>query len=453
MPIGWEKLMSKFRPSRNLPSPDVAREDVAGEAVEQVVARWKDAFVRSTDDEYGPFAGRSFEKPWSQPPATVPRPKRAVHRDLLAASTKLGLTLHERLAQATPGINLVVSPISVNLAMAMAAMGAQGKTRSEIARALGIDGIPENEWLTCYAELMENLRYAAGEQELQIANSIWVSDSYRLQSQYEQALKEYLGAEATSLRFSDARSVARINHWVDDKTKGRIRNIVDSLGDEQRLMLINCVYFKGLWYQPFDAERTRDKVFHARRGDQQRPFMHMRNHFVYWEDAQVQVVRLDYAGFSRLSLWVFLPSQQTGLEEFVRDLRSSFWESVRRHSETRPGTLALPRFKLECSEHLNQGLQAAGMERCFDPGRADFSGMLVEREPLFITEVLQKTYLEVNEQGTEAAAATRVAMTRMAIMPSEPPKPFEMVVDRPFFVALGDTASGVLLFTASVWEV
>jgi serpin B len=115
--------------------------------------------------------------------------------------------------------------------------------------------------------------------------------------------------------------------------------------------------------------------------------------------------------------------------------------------------LALPRFKLECSEHLNQGLQAAGMERCFDPGRADFSGMLVEREPLFITEVLQKTYLEVNEQGTEAAAATRVAMTRMAIMPSEPPKPFEMVMDRPFFVALGDTASGVLLFTASVWEV
>lgn len=239
----------------------------------------------------------------------------------------------------------------------------------------------------------------------------------------------------------------------DEKTKGRIRNIVDSLSDEQRLMLINCVYFKGLWHQPFDAERTRDKVFHARRGDERRPFMHMRNRFDYWEDAHVQVVRLDYAGFGRLSLWVFLPSQQTGLEEFVRDLRGAFWESVRRHSETRPGTLALPRFKLECSEQLNKGLQAAGMECCFDPGRADFSGMLVEREPLFISEVLQKTYLEVNEQGTEAAAATRFLMTMAACMPSEPPKPFEMVVDRPFFVALGDAASGLLLFTASVWEV
>jgi serine protease inhibitor len=410
------------------------------------------SFLPSNDDEYGPFAEKSFNKPRSQPPDTVARPKRAVHRDLLAASTKLGLTLHQKLAQASPGINLVVSPISVNLAMAMAVMGAHGETRSEMGRVLGLDGIAENEWGVCYSDLMENLRYAAGGQELSIANSIWVTDRYQLQSQYEQALKEHLAAEAMSLRFSDARSVARINQWVDDKTKSNIREIVDSLSDEQRLMLINCVYFKGLWYQPFDAKRTRDNVFHGRRGDQQRPFMHMRNHFVYWEDAQVQVVRLDYAGFSRLSLWVFLPSQQTGLEEFVRGLRDSFWESVTKHSETRPGTLALPRFKLECSEQLIKALRAAGMECCFDPGRADFSGMLVEREPLFISEVLQKTYLEVNEQGTEAAAATRVVMARAAIMPSEPPKPFEMVVDRPFFVALGDAASGVLLFTASVWE-
>src|SRR5271167_924981 len=285
------------------------------------------SFAPSTDDEYGPFVEKSFNKPRSQPPATVALPKRWVHRDLLAASTNLGLKVHQRLAQATPDTNLVVSPISVNLAMAMAAIGAQGETRSEIVRTLGLDGMAENEWGVCYSELMENLQYAAGGQELSIANSIWVTDRYRLQPQYEQVLREWFAAEATSLSFSDARSVARINQWVDDKTKGKIREIVDSLSDEQRLMLLNCVYFKGLWYQPFEAKRTRDKVFHTKRGDLQRPFMHLRNHFVYWEDAQVQVVRLDYAGFSRLSLWVFLPSQQTGLEEFVRDLRSSFWES------------------------------------------------------------------------------------------------------------------------------
>jgi len=409
--------------------------------------------VQIENDEYGPFAERSFHKPWSQPPATVVLPKRLVHRDLLAASTNLGLKVHQKLAQATPGTNLVVSPISVNLAMAMAALGAQGETRRELATGLGLGNIPEAEWQACYSDLMENLRYAAGEQELRIANSIWIKDSYRLQSQYEEALKEHFEAEATSLRFSEARSVARINQWVDDKTKGKIRNIVDSLSDEQRLMLINCVYFKGLWHQPFDTDRTRDKVFHASGGERQRPFMHMRNRFVYWEDEDVQVVRLDYARFSRLSLWVFLPSKNTGLEEFVRRLRAAFWESVRKESDTRPGTLALPRFKLECSEKLNQSLQAAGIDRCFDAERADFSGMLVEREPLFISEVLQKTYLEVNEQGTEAAAATRVAVTLGAAFPSERPKPFEMVVDRPFFVALGDAATGLLLFTASVWDV
>ena len=370
----------------------------------------------------------------------------------MAAGVNLGLKVHQSLAEATPDTNLVVSPISVNLAMAMAAMGAQGKTRSEMAKALGLHGIAENEWGVCYSELMENLQYAAGGQELQLANSIWVTDRFQLQSQYEQALKEHLAAEAVSLPFSDARSVARINGWVDDKTKGKIRNIVNSLSDEQRLMLINCVYFKGLWYQPFEAKRTRERVFHAKRGDQQRQFMHMRNRFVYWEDAEVQVVRLDYAGFNRLSLWVFLPSQQTGLKEFVRGLRNSFWETVRKHSEVRPGTLALPKFKLECSQHLISGLKSAGMERCFDPERADFGGMLVEREPLVISEVLQKTYLEVNEEGTEAAAATMIAVVMGAAFPSEPPKPFEMVVDRPFFVALGDAASGLLLFTASVWE-
>ena len=436
MPSAWDKLRSKFPPSRQ--EFRVSREQHSS---------------TSSNDEYGPFAERSFKKPWTQPPATVPLPKRWVHRDLLVASTTLGLKLHQKLAQVAPGRNLVVSPISVNLAMGMAAMGAHGETRSEIARALGLEEIPENEWQTCYSELMQNLRYAAGGQELRIANSVWVTDNYRLQPQYEQVLKECFEAEATSLRFSDSRSVARINQWVEDKTGDKIHNIVDSLSDEQRLMLINCVYFKGLWYQPFDAKRTRDEVFHASRGDQLRPFMHMRNDFVYWEDQDAQVVRLDYEGFSSLSLWVFLPSKKTGLEEFVRRLRPSFWEFASKLSKTHPGTLALPRFRLECSEHLNQGLQSVGLKRCFDAHRADFSGMLVEREPLYISEVLQKTYLEVNEQGTEAAAATRVAMAMKAMMPPEPPKPFEMVVDRPFFVVLGDAATGVFLFTASVWEV
>jgi serpin B len=218
-------------------------------------------------------------------------------------------------------------------------------------------------------------------------------------------------------------------------------------------MLINCVYFKGMWYQPFDGKRTQDKMFHARSGDQRRPFMHMRNDFVYWEDKHVQVVRLDYAQSSNLSMWIFLPSRQNGLEQFVRGLTPSFWDYVRRQTETRPGTLALPRFRLECSESLNSSLQAAGIELCFDPKRADFSWMLVEREPLFISEVLQKTYLEVNELGTEAAAATQVAASMMAAFPPEPPKPFEMVVDRPFFVALGDADRGLLLFTASVREI
>jgi serpin B len=314
-------------------------------------------------------------------------------------------------------------------------------------------GIPEGEWSACYIDLIDNLRYHAYGLELWLANSVWVTDTHRLLPEYEQAVRQQLAAEAISLPFSEARSVARINQWVAEKTNGKITDIINSLTDEQRLMLINCVYFKGLWYQPFDSKRTRDKIFHARSGDLRRPFMHMRNSFVYWENEHAQVVRLDYTECSSLSLCIFLPSQKTGLEEFVRNVPSLYLTAALRRSETRPGTLALPRFKLEGSQTLNSSLQAAGMKRCFDEQHADFSGMLVEPEPLCISEVLQKTYLEVNEQGTEAAAATRVEMIWAAALEPAPPKPFEMVVDRPFFVALGDTANDLLLFTASVWEV
>jgi serine protease inhibitor len=425
----WERFLGKPRPTPNV--------------------------SRAADAEYGAFPTRSFSRtPFRDPTTKIPRPARTARHDLVMASNSLGLTIHRHLAQKAPHTNVVVSPVSASLAMAMAALGAKGETRSELERVLDTVGIADGEWQVCIADFLQTLRFAAQQQELRIANSVWATDTRRLLPEYEQALKQWLEAEATSLPFADPQSVVRINQWVHDKTGGRIAEILQSLSEDERLLLVNCVYFKGLWDDPFERERTKERTFHGVDSDRQRPFMHMRNRFPYREDDDGQAVCLRYGGHSSLGMWVFLPAKKLGMELFLRRLKPSFWESAQLASrEDRPGTLALPRFKLECSNGLNDGLHSAGVRLAFDPDRADFGGILAGSEPLFISEVLQKTYLAVNEEGSEAAAASLTRVTLGAAIQAEPPKPFEMVVDRPFFVAVGDRSSGLILFTASVWEV
>ena len=236
----------------------------------------------------------------------------------------------------------------------------------------------------------------------------------------------------------------RINAWVKEKTNGKIDSILNRLSDEQRLILINCVYFKGLWDEPFEKTLTKDRTFHGAGGNRQRPFMHMQSAFACLEDSDGQAACLRYGGFSSLQMWIFLPARKVGLERFLENLKPTFWAATQNSSQKRPGSIALPRFKIECTNNLNSGMRAAGILRAFDPARAEFDGMLAGPEPLYISDVQQKTYLEVTEEGTEAAAATYVRDATMALRPQKPPKPFEMVVDRPFFVALGDKSSGLL---------
>jgi len=440
MPRQWDKLIQWFRRSDTDPTPEVAVK--------------RQQWVRDPDNRYNSYRSRLSEPPRIDPQTVIPPPKRAVHPDMVAASSSLGLTLHRHLARKAPEENLVVSPVSVNLALAMAVLGATGETREELTRVLGTERFPADELEGRYADLLQTLRSSAQEQELRIANSVWLNESCQLLPEYERSVTDCLNAKATSLPFSDAQSVQQINRWVEEQTNGKIGSILDSLSEQQLLILINCVYFKGLWDEPFEKERTKDRIFHGVARKRQRPFMHMRSGFDYLEDADGQAVCLKYGGFSSLQMWIFLPTRNMGLQRFLDNLKPSFWADVQRQSRHRPGTLALPRFKMECSNDLISGLQAAGIRRAFDHVRGEFAEMLAAPEPLYISAVKQKAYLEVTEEGTEAAAATYVEMMpTMAMRPERPPKPFEMIVDRPFFVAVGDKSSGLLLFTASVWEV
>ncbi len=233
-----------------------------------------------------------------------------------------------------------------------------------------------------------------------------------------------------------------INAWVDQHTNHKITQIVTArevAGMEAAL--INAVYFKGLWQTPFDAKLTTEKPFHPAHGNPQTcKMMRTNGKFGYYQTPNFQMVSLPYAG-NRLDMLLLLPSPGASLNRIVSEATPENWQKWTTSLFVQPGTVELPRFRAEYGTELNEPLTTLGMGAAFD-ATANFSGM--SRHPLFISKVIHKTFVEVNEQGTEAAAATAVIMSRSLAMPVHPP--FHLVFDRPFLYAIRDRQTGALLF-------
>ncbi len=217
------------------------------------------------------------------------------------------------------------------------------------------------------------------------------------------------------------------------------------------LFLVNAVYFKGKWTSAFDRANTADGYFTAASGvRQQRPMMRQRGDYQYLENENFQAISLPY-GEGDWSMYVFLPSQTSSLSSFEKNLTPANWDAWIDDFELGSGEIVMPRFKVEYEVTLNNALKAMGMGVAFDPQRADFSGMLQTSLRPFISEVKHKAFAEVNEEGTEATAATSTEVRVISAM--IPSKKFRMVVDRPFFFAIRDNTSGALLFLGSVTNV
>jgi serpin B len=209
------------------------------------------------------------------------------------------------------------------------------------------------------------------------------------------------------------------------------------------LFLANAVYFKGKWSEPFDVKDTKDRPFHLRGGSQKNvPMMTQTKTFTYRRGTDYQAVRLPYQS-ENLAMYVFLPDTNSSPEKLLGIMTGDSWQRVTKPGfSEKEGTVVLPKFKLEYSVELNQPLQALGMKTAFDPVGADFSGIAPQ---LFISAARQKTFVEVKEEGTEAAAVTGIAMETSAMM-VPPPNPFQMIVDRPFLFLIEDNQTGTILF-------
>ncbi len=369
---------------------------------------------------------------------------------LHTATSRFAFKLYEQIIKEQSGKNTFVSPASVMLALAMTYNGADGTTRQAMARALEFEGMSLDDVNSSFANLKSTLHPTDPKIQLKIANSLWAQNGFTLKPAFIARNKKYYDAEITSLNFADPAAPDIINSWVKKNTEGKIEKIIDGITADKILFLINAIYFKGRWQFEFKKEDTKPDVFRLPGGERKEvPMMFQSGNYFYYKGKDFQSVVLPY-GTGSVSMYIFLPDEQIGLDQFERNLTPENWDMWMKSFQLTPGDLKLPRFKVEWESRLNDALKALGMAEAFDPQRANFS-QLAELNPgknLYISEVKHKALAEVNEEGTVAAAVTSVEMSVTSVR--QPQEKFFMKVDRPFFFAIRNNQTGVLLFMGSV---
>jgi len=381
-------------------------------------------------------------------PQRIAQPSKPVNPKLVAANTRFGFKLFSELLPQAKGKNVFVSPSSVAIALGMLYNGAAGKTQQGIAKALELQGMGLAELNQSNAGLKALLENPDPKVQLAIANSLWGRQGVDFKPEFLRQNQQFYKAQITALDFDNPRSLKTINQWVSQATRGKITEILDQIQPDDALFLINAIYFKGAWSQPFEKSQTRDRPFYLADGKTKpHPRMVQSGDYRYYETPEFQAVSLPYGQNQRMSLYVFLPKQASSLTSFYKTLTAEQWQQWTRQFRNRPGTIELPRFKLEYEVKLNSALTALGMGSAFERS-ANFSNL--GNVPMQIDEVKHKTFVEVNEEGTEAAAVTSIGI-RITSAPV-PQKPFNLVVDRPFFCALQDNQTGTVLFMGSIVE-
>ncbi len=387
----------------------------------------------------------------SRPPRSespVPE-KTSVQPDtkLIAANTKFGFKLFSQVVTQDSDTNVFVSPASVAIALDMTYNGANGSTKQAMAKALELQGLTLQEINSSNAALKKVLLENPDPQvQLSIANSLWANQDVSFNPEFLEKTQDFYQAKVTNLNFTEPGAAKVINNWVTENTRGKINQIVDKIQPNQVLFLLNAIYFKGNWTNQFDKSQTAQQPFYLASGNQKRlPMMSQSGNYKYHENEQFQAVSLPYGKDGKLSFYVFLPKENSNLKSFYQNLSAENWEKLMSQFSKREGSIRLPRFKMDYEVTLNDALKALGMGEAFT-NQADFSGM---GKNLAISEVKHKTFVEVNEEGTEAAATTSTGIVAVSA-PAE--KPFEMIVNRPFFCAIRDNQTGSVLFMGSIME-
>lgn len=367
-------------------------------------------------------------------------------RHLVESDNKFGLKLFREIIKEEKDSNVFISPLSVSMALGMTYNGANGETQEAMQKTLELNGLTLQEVNESYKSLIELLRGLDPKVRFQIANSIWYRHEFSFEKEFISLNRTYFNAEVRGLDFNDPNAVKIINGWVDENTNGKIKGIVDDPIDPLTVMfLINAIYFKGTWTYEFDKSLTKDDWFILPDGSKKAcKMMTQEGDFQYLETADFQAIDLPY-GDGDFSMTIFLPRPQKNIDSLIAEFNQENWNQSMGSFSKHEGTLQFPKFTLEYELRLNDILKALGMAIAFDPARADFTKVYKGPDSLFISEVKHKTFVEVNEEGTEAAAVTSVEMEITSAGPW-------MRVDRPFIFMIRENKSQTILFIGKIVE-
>ncbi|XP_061178772.1 serpin B6-like [Saccostrea echinata] len=369
--------------------------------------------------------------------------------DTAAAFTKANREFMLSLLKQLPSeTNIFYSPFSISTALAMVHLGAGGETLKEMNQALHF-GKMDNIY-SSFSTYLGFLSKATGNNTLNTANRIYQSMRFTAEESFLQSCAKYFNATVESVDFSQSEaSSKKINSWVSQKTENKIQDLIpaSALSSQTLMVLVNAIYFKGIWNSPFETRHTKKMEFRNGKAKYMTDMMYQKEYFNFSHvsDLKFDILELPYEG-KTITMVILLPTAVDGLEAMEQSLTETVLKNALNNLSEQEVKVYLPKFKIESAFQLKSYLSALGMLSAFDPNRANFSGIYKDQD-VFMSEVFHKAFVDVNEEGTEAAAATGVVITLTSIR-----FPPEFRADHPFLFFIRDTVNDVILFAGRFYD-
>ncbi len=366
---------------------------------------------------------------------------------LVEADNVFGLELFQKIREESDEENIMISPLSISLALAMAYNGANGDTQNEMEQTMKLNGLTPEQINTSYKNLIAALLSLDEDVIFEIADAIFYKDDFSVKQNFIDINKNYYDAEVNALDFSNTSALETINSWVAEKTHDKIAKILDQLSPDDRMLLLNAIYFYGTWTNEFDQDGTKMLNFYFADGSNKEvAMMSKEDKLEYTSNNIFSAVKLPY-GTGQYNMLILRPAEGETSQTLIDELSVDNWKIWNDNFETKDNVvITMPRFKFEYQLDLIPVLKEMGMQKAFSSSLADFSN--ISDIDLFISGVIHKSYIDVNETGTEAAAVTAIVFTTTSI--EEPAQKIYFTVDKPFVFAITEKDTNAILFIGEV---
>lgn len=366
--------------------------------------------------------------------------------ELATSNNGFGLDIFQKLHEADPTANLFISPYSIATAFGMLLNGAKEETRQEILEVMYLNGWTEKDINEAFKVLLEIIPLLDPKVKFNVANSVWYREGFDVLDEFLQKNEDFFLSEIRPADFDDPETKDIINGWIEDQTNGKIKDMIDQISPQTVMFLINAIYFYGEWLYQFDPEDTASDFFFP---DGEEPveteFMSLgKVHLPYYGNADMQMIDLPY-GDSIFSMTIMVPKGENSVDELIQQMdRTVLQEQFDAMESVELESVVIPKFKMEYKKTLVQTLKDLGMQDVFDPALADLSG-IDGRKDLFVSNVIHQSFIEVDEKGTEAAAATVIVIDLSSIGTT-------FMANRSFIFFIRDNRTNSILFTGKMMK-